>query len=39
MRFVTVQQVRDGKIAAERLYFDQLDFLGQLGIAPLQPAS
>jgi steroid delta-isomerase-like uncharacterized protein len=31
--FVTVQQVRDGKIAAERLYFDQLDFLGQLGIA------
>jgi steroid delta-isomerase-like uncharacterized protein len=39
MSFVTVQQVRDGKIAAERLYFDQLDFLGQLGIVPAQPAS
>lgn len=34
MRFVTVQEVRDGKIAAERIYFDQLDFLGQLGLAP-----
>lgn len=34
MPFVTVQQVRDGKIAAERIYFDQLDFLGQLGVAP-----
>jgi steroid delta-isomerase-like uncharacterized protein len=32
--FVTVQEVRDGKIASERLYFDQLDFLRQLGIAP-----
>lgn len=38
MPFVTVQQVRDGKIAAERVYFDQLDFLGQLGIAPGGPA-
>jgi steroid delta-isomerase-like uncharacterized protein len=34
MRFVTVQQVRKGKIAAERVYFDQLEFLGQLGITP-----
>jgi steroid delta-isomerase-like uncharacterized protein len=34
MGFVTVQQVRDGKIASERVYFDQLDFLRQLGIAP-----
>jgi hypothetical protein len=39
MPFVTIQQIRDGKIAAERLYFDQLDFLGQLGIAPAQSAS
>jgi steroid delta-isomerase-like uncharacterized protein len=39
MPFVTVQQIRDGKIAAERIYFDQLDFLGQLGIAPADPAS
>lgn len=38
MPFVTVQQVRDGKIAAERIYFDQLDFLGQLGMAPGGPA-
>ena len=34
MPFVTVQQIRDGKIAAERIYFDQLDFLRQLGINP-----
>lgn len=34
MPFVTVQQIRDGKIAAERIYFDQLDFLSQLGAAP-----
>jgi steroid delta-isomerase-like uncharacterized protein len=26
MPFVTVQQIRNGKIAAERIYFDQLDF-------------
>lgn len=31
---LTVQQIRNGKIAAERIYFDQLDFLSQLGIAP-----
>jgi len=36
MPFVTVQQVRDG--AAERIYFDQLDLLEQLGIAPAGPA-
>lgn len=39
MPFVTVQQIRDGKISAERVYFDQLDFLGQLGIAPGGPRS
>ena len=32
--FCTVQEVRDGKIAAERVYFDQMDFLGQLGLIP-----
>jgi steroid delta-isomerase-like uncharacterized protein len=39
MPFVTVQQIRNGKIAAERIYFDQMDFHGQLGIALAQPAS
>jgi len=34
MPFVTVQRVRGGKIAAERIYFDQLDFLRQLGVDP-----
>jgi steroid delta-isomerase-like uncharacterized protein len=34
MSFVTVQRIRDGKIASERVYFDQLDFLRQLGIGP-----
>lgn len=34
MPFVTVQKIRDGKVAAERLYLDQLDFLRQLGINP-----
>lgn len=34
MSFVTVQRIRDGKIASEHVYFDQLDFLQQLGIGP-----
>lgn len=38
MPFVTVQRIRDGKIASERVYFDQLDFLRQLGIAPDDPS-
>jgi steroid delta-isomerase-like uncharacterized protein len=37
MPFVTVQRTRHGKIASERVYFDQLDFLRQLGIAPADP--
>lgn len=38
MPFVTVQRIRDGKIASEHVYFDQLDFLRQLGIAPADPS-
>jgi len=29
--YVTVQRVRDGRIASERIYYDQLEFLAQLG--------
>jgi steroid delta-isomerase-like uncharacterized protein len=36
LRFVTVQRVEDGKIAMEHLYFDQLEFLTQLGAFPPQ---
>lgn len=38
MPFVTVQRIRDGKIMSERVYFDQLDFLRQLGIAQAEPS-
>lgn len=38
MPFVTVQRIRHGKVASERVYFDQLDFLRQLGIAPGDPS-
>lgn len=38
MPFVTVQRIRDGRIASEHVYFDQLDFLRQLGIAPADPS-
>jgi ketosteroid isomerase-like protein len=27
-----VHEVRDGKLAASRLYYDQLEFLAQLGV-------
>lgn len=36
MRFVTVQRVRHGLITSEHLYFDQLEFLTQLGLVPAQ---
>jgi steroid delta-isomerase-like uncharacterized protein len=35
LRYVSVKQVRDGKVAHENLYFDQLEFLQQLGALPL----
>lgn len=31
-RQVAVQRVRDGQIRSEHLYFDQLDFIGALGV-------
>jgi steroid delta-isomerase-like uncharacterized protein len=34
LRYVSVKQIRDGKVAAERLYFDQLEFLQQIGALP-----
>jgi steroid delta-isomerase-like uncharacterized protein len=34
LRYASVKRVRDGKVASERLYFDQLDFLQQLGALP-----
>jgi steroid delta-isomerase-like uncharacterized protein len=32
--FVTVHRVKDGLVASERIYFDQLGFLVQLGLLP-----
>jgi steroid delta-isomerase-like uncharacterized protein len=34
LRYVSVKQIRDGKVAAERLYLDQLEFLQQIGALP-----
>ena len=31
LRYVSVKQIRDGKVAVERLYFDQLEFLHRSG--------
>ncbi len=33
-RQVAVQRVRDGQVWSERLYFDQMEFLGALGLVP-----
>ncbi|EMF56922.1 MULTISPECIES: nuclear transport factor 2 family protein [Streptomyces] len=38
MRGVDFATVRDGRITSYRLYFDQLDFLNQLGLLPEDPA-
>ncbi|GGX06812.1 nuclear transport factor 2 family protein [Streptomyces chryseus] len=37
VRGCDIATVRDGKIVSYRLYFDQLDFLGQLGLLPNAP--
>jgi steroid delta-isomerase-like uncharacterized protein len=34
LRYAAVKQIRDGKVASEHLYFDQLEFLEQLGAVP-----
>jgi predicted ester cyclase len=36
LRFATVKQIKDGKLVSERLYFDQLEFLQQIGAMPSQ---
>lgn len=33
-RQVAVQRVKDGKVWSEHLYFDQMEFLGALGLLP-----
>jgi steroid delta-isomerase-like uncharacterized protein len=34
LRYASVKRVRDGRVASEHLYFDQLEFLQQLGAFP-----
>ena len=34
VRYASVKRIRDGKVASEHLYFDQLEFLEQLGAFP-----
>jgi steroid delta-isomerase-like uncharacterized protein len=34
LRYASVRRIRDGKVASEHLYFDQLEFLQQLGALP-----
>ncbi|GAA4030771.1 ester cyclase [Streptomyces sp. NBC_01352] len=38
IRGVDIATVTDGKIVDYRLYFDEMDFLGQLGLLPEEPA-
>ncbi len=33
-RQVSVQRIKDGKVWSEHLYFDQMEFLAALGLAP-----
>lgn len=37
IRGVDIATVKDGRIVDYRLYFDEMDFLGQLGLLPEQP--
>ena len=34
LRYASVKRIADGKLVAEHLYFDQMEFLGQLGALP-----
>lgn len=34
LRTAAFKRIRDGKVASEHLYFDQLDFLQQVGVIP-----
>ena len=37
LRYASIRQVKGGRIASEHLYFDQLEFLTQIGVIP-EPA-
>jgi len=39
LSYCDVFQARDGRIVAHRIYFDQVDFLSQLGLMPARPAA
>ena len=39
MRACDIATIRDGLVTQHRLYFDQMDFLGQLGLLPQEDAS
>jgi len=34
LRYASVKKIRDGKVASEHLYFDQMEFLQQIGGLP-----
>ena len=38
IRGVDIATVKDGRITDYRLYFDEMDFLGQLGLLPDEPS-
>lgn len=39
LRYVSVQRIEKGKVASEHLYFDQAEFMTQLGLAPAPSGS
>jgi predicted ester cyclase len=39
LKFIEVYNMKDGKIAGGRIYFDGLSFLAQLGLAPAMPVA
>jgi steroid delta-isomerase-like uncharacterized protein len=34
LRFATVKEIKEGKLVSEHLYFDQLEFMQQIGAMP-----
>lgn len=36
LRYASVKEVREGKLVSERLYFDQFEFLQQIGALPAE---
>ena len=39
LRYASVKRIADGKIVSEHLYFDQMEFMMQLGAMPAPPSS